>query len=108
VEEGTVEQVFTAPQHPYSRALLSAHLFPDPTNRRVDHPVPEELEGEIPSPIDPPKGCYLASRCPHAQEKCRLTPQVLEPLADGRTVRCMRVANGEINTLPKIPEAAHG
>ncbi len=108
VEEGTVEQVFTAPQHPYSRALLSAHLFPDPTRRRVDHPIPESLKGEIPSPIDPPKGCYLASRCPHAQEKCRQTPQVLQPLADGRTVRCMRVASGEIDTLPEVPEAACG
>ena len=96
VEEGTVEQVFSTPMHPYSRALLSAHLFPDPTHRRVDHPVPAALQGEIPSPIDVPKGCYLASRCPHVTDACRATPQILQPLADGRQVRCMRVVNHEI------------
>ena len=96
VEEGTVEQVFSTPMHPYSRALLSAHLFPDPTQRRVDHPVPAALQGEIPSPIDVPKGCYLASRCPHVTDACRATPQILQPLADGRQVRCMRVVNHEI------------
>jgi oligopeptide/dipeptide ABC transporter ATP-binding protein len=96
VEEGTVEQVFAAPAHPYSRALLSAHLFPDPTHRRVDHPVAESLSGEIPSPIDPPKGCYLAGRCPHAVPACKASAQVLAPLADGRMVRCARVTAGEI------------
>lgn len=90
VEEGTVEQVFADPKHPYSRALLSAHLFPDPTHRRVDHPVPEALSGEIPSPIDPPKGCYLAGRCPQAIDACRALPQHLKPLPDGRQVRCQR------------------
>ncbi|MBM1221417.1 ABC transporter ATP-binding protein [Ponticoccus sp. SC2-23] len=96
VEEGTVEQVFSAPQHPYSQALLSAHLMPDPTRRRVDHPVPAALDGEIPSPIDVPKGCYLASRCRHVTETCRANPQVLSELGDGRTVRCERVVKGEI------------
>ncbi len=96
VEEGTVEQVFSTPRHPYSAALLSAHLFPDPTHRRVDHPVPAALQGEIPSPIDVPKGCYLSSRCPHATDTCRATAQTLTSLPDGRQVRCMRVVNGEI------------
>ncbi|MCC5973693.1 MAG: ABC transporter ATP-binding protein [Rubellimicrobium sp.] len=96
VEQGTVEQVFNNPRHPYSQALLSAHLFPDPTWRRVDHPVREALQGEIPSPIDVPKGCYLASRCPHAVDACRAVPQVLEPLADGRNLRCARVVKGEV------------
>lgn len=98
VEDGTVEQVFTAPQHPYSRALLSAHLIPDPTNRRVDNPVTAALEGEIPSPIDVPKGCYLASRCPYVTDSCMINPQVLTELGTGRTVRCERVVNGEIKS----------
>ncbi len=96
VEEGTVEQVFSNPQHPYSKALLSAHLFPDPAHRRVDHPVPAALQGEIPSPIDVPKGCYLASRCPHVVDACRAAPQTLTALPDGRQVRCTRVVNHEI------------
>ncbi|MFN0116478.1 MAG: dipeptide ABC transporter ATP-binding protein [Paracoccaceae bacterium] len=96
VEEGTVEQVFTDPRHPYSRALLSAHLFPDPARRRVDRPVPEALAGEIPSPIDPPTGCYLGGRCPHATDACRATAQALVRVGEGRMVRCMRAAAGEI------------
>jgi oligopeptide/dipeptide ABC transporter ATP-binding protein len=96
VEEGTVDQVFGHPRHPYSQALLSAHLFPDPTQRRVDHPVPAALQGEIPSPIDVPKGCYLASRCPHAVDACRATVQTLARLPDERQVRCARVVAGEI------------
>jgi oligopeptide/dipeptide ABC transporter ATP-binding protein len=104
VEEGTVEQVFLRPAHPYSRALLSAHLFPDPTRRRVDHPVPEALSGEIPSPIDPPEGCYLAGRCPHAVDACRAIPQVLQPLPDGRQVRCARVVAGEIGLMKESAE----
>lgn len=103
VEEGTVEQVFTAPQHPYSRALLSAHLMPDPTHRRVDNPVPAALEGEIPSPIDVPKGCYLTSRCPYVTDTCRVNPQQLSDLGQGRAVRCERVVRGEI---PAQPETA--
>jgi len=96
VEEGTVEEVFTTPRHPYSRALLSAHLFPDPTRRRVDQPVKIVLEGEIPSPIDLPKGCYLASRCPHVTDACKSQPQGLALLGNGRSVRCGRVVAGEI------------
>lgn len=96
VEEGTVEQVFTDPRHPYSRALLAAHLFPDATRRRVDQPLPPALEGEIPSPIDVPKGCYLAGRCPHRVAACEAVPQVLTDLPDGRRVRCARAVAGEL------------
>ena len=71
--------------------------MPDPTNRRVDNPVPAALEGEIPSPIDVPKGCYLASRCPHVTDACRTNPQVLTDLGQGRAVRCERVVSGEIS-----------
>ncbi|MGA1269782.1 MAG: oligopeptide/dipeptide ABC transporter ATP-binding protein, partial [Gemmobacter sp.] len=101
VEQGTVEQIFTDPRHPYSQALLSAHLFPDPTRRRVDRKVVEALSGEIPSPIDPPKGCYLAGRCPHAEDRCREMAQTLAPLPDGRDVRCMRAL---ADALPRMEE----
>lgn len=99
VESGAVEQVFANPRHPYSQALLSAHLFPDPGNRRVDKPIPAALEGEIPSPIDLPVGCYLASRCPHAVAACRSTPQRLEALPDGRVIRCQRAIAGELGVF---------
>jgi oligopeptide/dipeptide ABC transporter ATP-binding protein len=102
VEEGSVEQVFTAPQHPYSKALLSAHLMPDPTRRRVDNPALAALQGEIPSPIDVPKGCYLASRCPHVVDKCRTNLQILTDLGDDRAVRCERVVNKEITNENEV------
>jgi oligopeptide/dipeptide ABC transporter ATP-binding protein len=89
VEYGSREQVFRAPRHPYARALLSAHLAPDPTRRRIDHVPEAALAGEIPSPVDLPKGCYLAGRCPQARPDCRTTPQDLRPLPDGRRIRCL-------------------
>jgi oligopeptide/dipeptide ABC transporter ATP-binding protein len=98
VETGTVRQVFEAPLHPYARALLAAHLAPDPARRRVDGVPADALAGEIPSPIDLPRGCYLAGRCPHATDRCRAEPQPLVALGDGREVRCGRVARGEIGT----------
>jgi oligopeptide/dipeptide ABC transporter ATP-binding protein len=88
VEVGPREQIFAEPRHPYSRALLAAHLVPDPTSRRVDSPPPAALTGEIPSPVDLPPGCYLAGRCPVAEPACRTTPQPLRRLADGRLIRC--------------------
>ena len=105
VEIGTKDQVFNDPQHPYSKALLSSHLFPDTADRRVEREVRETLEGEIPSPITEnlPKGCYLYGRCPSQVDKCRDLPQELAKLDDGRSVRCWRVAEGD---LPSEP-AAH-
>ena len=97
VEIGTRAQIFGTPRHPYSRALLDAHLAPDPSHRRVDRPATERLEGEIPSPIDLPRGCYLYGRCPERRDACRDMPQVLAPLPDGRLVRCWRVIDGSID-----------
>jgi oligopeptide/dipeptide ABC transporter ATP-binding protein len=99
VELGTREQVFRAPLHPYSKALLAAHLVADPARRRVDRANPEMLSGEIPSPIDLPRGCYLASRCPVALPSCRTTPQPLLPTPDGRLVRCTPAIAGQLQTM---------
>lgn len=62
VEIGALRDVFTNPQHPYTRSLLSAVPVPDPRHRRTE-PLPQ---GEIPNPIDPPKGCHFHPRCPIA------------------------------------------
>jgi oligopeptide/dipeptide ABC transporter ATP-binding protein len=93
VEIGTRAQVFGAPVHPYTKALLHAHLAPDPANRRVDRGGPDALSGEIPSPVDLPSGCYLAGRCPVAHAECARTRQVLTRLPDGREVRCAPAAS---------------
>lgn len=67
VESGPKNEVFNAPQHPYSKALLSSVLHPDPDYRRTKY----ELEGEIPSPINLPTGCALHPRCPEVIAECR-------------------------------------
>jgi oligopeptide/dipeptide ABC transporter ATP-binding protein len=100
VEIGTKEQVFGAPEHPYTQALIGAHLFPDLSTRRVDRPSKPMLSGEIPSPINLPQGCYLASRCTYRTDRCLTERQALVRLADGRGVRCWRAARGEIENAP--------
>jgi len=92
VELGTRAQIFDQPLHPYSKALLAAHLVADPSRRRVDQPQAEALAGESPSPIDLPPGCFLAGRCPQAEDSCRAARQEVAVLADGRALRCDRVA----------------
>jgi oligopeptide/dipeptide ABC transporter ATP-binding protein len=98
VEIGTKEQVFETPRHPYARALLASHLFPDVSDRRVDREVRETLHGEIPSPITEnlPKGCYLYGRCPSQVDRCQEEKQELATLDDGRSVRCWRVSEGDL------------
>jgi peptide/nickel transport system ATP-binding protein len=91
VEIGAREQIFERPRHPYSRALLAAHLRPDPTDRRVDRSHRDALEGEIPSPIDLPSGCYLAGRCPVREDRCLSDRQALAPAGDDSLARCWRV-----------------
>ena len=103
VELGTKEQVFGAPAHPYTQALIGAHLFPDLATRRVDRPPRPMLSGEIPSPINLPLGCYLASRCTYRTGRCTTERQELATLPDGRQVRCWRAVAGEIGA-----EAAPG
>lgn len=92
VEAGTREQVFSTPRHPYTHALLAAHLDTNPVRRRPEHPPAIRLEGEIPSPIDLPRGCYLAGRCPAVLPRCKEEMQILRPLGERHLVRCWRAA----------------
>jgi dipeptide transport system ATP-binding protein len=93
VEQGPRDNMFGNPQHPYTRALLSATPQPDPTRKR-DRIV---LSGEMPSPLDPPTGCTFHPRCPWCFEPCPLmNPALLEH--EGSLVACHAVNPPEADT----------
>ena len=84
VEYGTVEQLFKNHQHPYSKALLASVMVPNPDIKRSDY----KLTGEIPSSINLPKGCTLASRCMEAEKICfERNPDMVET-EPGHFVKC--------------------
>ena len=66
VEVADADTLFREPQHPYTEALLSAVPVPDPDVRAAEI----VLEGDVPSPIDPPSGCHFHPRCPYAEKRC--------------------------------------
>jgi dipeptide transport system ATP-binding protein len=93
VEQGPRDNIFGNPQHPYTRALLSATPQPDPTRKR-DRIV---LSGEMPSPLDPPTGCTFHPRCPWCFEPCpHINPALLEH--EGSLVACHAVNPPEADT----------
>jgi oligopeptide transport system ATP-binding protein len=74
VEVGTTEEIFNNPQHPYTQFLICAVPRADPHQRNRARPL---LKGEIPSPMNLPKGCRFNTRCPCAQDICRTEEPVL-------------------------------
>jgi peptide/nickel transport system ATP-binding protein len=83
VEEGPADAVFAKPNHPYTQALLAEVPRLD-RRKRSFAPV----KGEIPSPLDPPKGCHFHPRCPHAMDRCRSEAPALKSIAPGRRAAC--------------------
>jgi oligopeptide/dipeptide ABC transporter ATP-binding protein len=84
VEVGRRDQLFEAPRHPYTRALLSAAPRPDPFHRSAV----AAIGGEPPSPLNPPPGCHFHTRCPLATELCRSVAPESVRVAPGHEVRC--------------------
>jgi oligopeptide/dipeptide ABC transporter ATP-binding protein len=84
VETARKRDLFAAPRHPYTRALLAAIPHPDPTRRGQVTP----LGGDVPSPMNIPAGCRFHTRCPFAVERCRSEEPALRLLGDGHAVAC--------------------
>ena len=86
VEKGPADDVYLKPKHPYTQALLSSVPIPDPeiakSNKRI------VLEGDIPSPIDPPAGCRFKGRCKHAMPICGEVDPELKEVEPGHFVSC--------------------
>ena len=86
VEIGTSEEVFNAPIHPYTQALISAVPIADPETARQSERI--LIEGELPSPMNVPKGCRFCTGCPKATEKCRQEKPELREISEGHMVAC--------------------
>ena len=95
VETGPAETIFSDPRHPYTRALLSAIPVAAPGARRERR----LLEGDVPSPIDPPPGCHLHPRCPYAGDLSRVQRPTLDDDGHGHATACHFWP-----TIPKEPD----
>jgi oligopeptide/dipeptide ABC transporter ATP-binding protein len=86
VEAGARDQIWRNPQHPYTKALLAAAPIANPRLARARQRT--VLQGELPSPIDPPAGCPFHSRCPIAQERCKTDRPGLRTVGSGALAAC--------------------
>jgi peptide/nickel transport system ATP-binding protein len=97
VELADRRTLFSAPAHPYTRALLSAVPVPDPAAKR-DRII---LTGDVPSPIDPPKGCRFHTRCPYVFDRCRVEEPLLRTRAAQQKAACHL---DELPALKPLPQ----
>ena len=84
VELAPRERIFAQPQHPYTEALMAAAPIAAPKARNARLVI----EGDVPSPINPPPGCHFHTRCPHAEARCRVDAPPLQEIAPGHVVAC--------------------
>ena len=84
VEYGAKEDIFDNPLHPYTKALFSAVPMPDPT-KKMNRVI---LEGDLPSPANPPKGCKFCTRCPECMEICKTQAPIFQEITEGHRVAC--------------------
>lgn len=90
VEHGSKEAVFERPLHPYTQALMASTPGLHGGGKRI------VLQGELPSPLNPPQGCVFSTRCPHATERCRQERPALQTV-QGRLVACHEVSTSTVS-----------
>ena len=88
VEEGRVEEIYSAPAHPYTRALLAAAPRMDKDGVNADAVPGGQLAGEVPRPMAPPAGCPFHTRCPHARPECAVKAPEWRELSGSHRCRC--------------------
>jgi peptide/nickel transport system ATP-binding protein len=93
VELAPRRQIFASPRHPYTKALLSAVPVPDPGAVRT----PIILKGDVPSPVNPPRGCRFHTRCPFVFDRCRSEEPQLRMVAEDQWAAC------HLDALPEVP-----
>ena len=93
VEIADRNELYENPQHPYTRALLSAVPIPDPIIEAERERI--ILTGDVPSPMNPPEGCVFHTRCPIMIDDCRLEMPELREVTPGHWVACIRVEGWE-------------
>ena len=96
VEIASARALYDNPRHPYTEALLSAVPIPDPTLKRTRI----VLRGDVPSPVHPPAGCHFHTRCPIAEQRCRVEVPALEQGGDGHWVACHLRRGGTHDAQP--------
>ena len=94
VELATSDELYSHTLHPYSKALLSAVPIPDPDKEAQKSR--QIISGDVPSPINKPKGCSFCTRCPVACDKCRESVPPLQEVRPGHFVACHLVQPGQV------------
>lgn len=108
VEIGTSDEIFATPRHPYTRALLSAIPVAAPPSQQRSKEA--RLHGDLPSPMSPPQGCRLHTRCPHARPECTAVSMELDVEASGHANACAfwrelpELDTAEITREPRDPK----